>query len=228
MDLLLDPPLPGPANMARDELLLTQAVERGRAAVRWYAWSPATLSLGYFQDDEPDVRPELPRVRRLSGGGAIVHDAEWTYAVAAPSGVLGETRALYAKLHEAIVTELTAAGLDVAMRGVDEPALDDSFLCFGRGDRHDILSGRRKVVGSAQRRRGGAVLQHGSVALDVVPVAERVGFGDFARAVTARLGDARDAAWTDDEADYADRWAAAKYATLDWTAELRRGPRRVP
>ena len=226
--LLLDPPLPGPVNMARDELLLQQAVERGEAAVRWYEWSPATLSLGYFQADEPDVLPALPRVRRLSGGGAIRHDREWTYSLAAPSGVFGPTPDLYRRVHEAIIAELSAAGVETAMRGVDNPAVDGNFLCFERGDRHDILLGDRKVVGSAQRRRGGAVLQHGSVAL-TGPIAAAVEDGRlvrdaFVRGVTARFAGATDSEWSDAETAFAADWAERKYARLEWTGDLRRGP----
>ena len=235
MDLILDPALSGPANMARDELLLTQAIEYGRLATRWYAWSPATLSLGYFQSDEPHVRPDLPRVRRLSGGGAIIHDVEWTYSLAAPSGVLGESTDLYARVHEAILAETAASGLLLAMRGVDERELDDRFLCFGRGDRHDILTGGTKVVGSAQRRRGGAVLQHGSIAVGVDIDGRTIGqacdFQSFAESVARRLVgpiELRRVEWTAEEREAADAWATRKYGHLDWQGPLRRGPAAVP
>src|SRR6266567_4064320 len=77
----------GPTNMAADEALLESASERGVASLRFYTWSEPTLSLGYFQ---PSARPlavrSLPWLRRSSGGAAIVHHHELTYALALPAG----------------------------------------------------------------------------------------------------------------------------------------------
>lgn len=175
--LLVDDAVNGPGNMARDELLLEQADRHGSIALRWYQWSPATLSLGYFQADDPAVLPELPRVRRLSGGGAIRHDTEWTYSFAAPREHVPQVGQLYEIFHEAIVSVLVEAGCSVAMRGQDDRSIDGNFLCFQRGDRHDIVvtsgpTAGTKIVGSAQRRRGRAVVQHGSVEL-ATPIARR-------------------------------------------------------
>src|SRR5262245_54161477 len=80
----------GPAQMAADEALLEHAHATGGRALRFYTWEPATLSLGYFQpaaERLPDPRlAALPYVRRSTGGGAIVHDRELTYALAFPRG----------------------------------------------------------------------------------------------------------------------------------------------
>src|SRR5689334_22732481 len=74
----------GPTNMAVDETLL-EAAAAGTASLRFYGWSAATLSLGYFQR-AADRLVALPWVRRPSGGGAIVHHLEVTYCLALPAG----------------------------------------------------------------------------------------------------------------------------------------------
>ena len=244
--LIDDTPLDGPTNMARDEILLEQADRYNSPTIRWYQWAPATLSLGYFQSDDPTVLPALPRVRRLSGGGAIVHDAEYTYAIAAPRTLIPDVRGLYTTVHKAIVDVLrNECQFEIGMRGVDNKAIDGEFLCFARGDRHDIVTpSQTKIVGSAQRRRGSAVLQHGSVATAVgIPsldethhpsnLKDSLTFPDFVGAVTERLKNESHfetigSDWSREECDSADEWARLKYDQLEWTVTLRRGPKIIP
>lgn len=165
-----DPPAAGAWNMAVDAALLESAVSQGCCALRWYSWQEPTLSLGYFQKFSPEENSALaplPVVRRLSGGGAIVHDRELTYSCVLPaSHPLSRTpHDFYVALHQVLVAELQAAGFPVQMRGTLDAEKNSEFLCFGRGDRWDILLDGYKVLGSAQRRRKGAVLQHGSLVL---------------------------------------------------------------
>ena len=167
MRILQDPPATGSVNMARDLGLLEEAIAGGGPAMRWYRWSEPTISLGYSQDDDPAVHPGLPRVRRLSGGGAILHDDEWTYSLTLPRSHphAVEPSRLYRLVHRAIVNAAPSA---VRFRGQSQRELDGAFLCFARGDANDLLvaegpTAGQKVVGSAQRRRRGAVLQHGSI-----------------------------------------------------------------
>jgi lipoate-protein ligase A len=162
-------PEDGVRNMAVDEALLEAALDRGECTVRWYRWNTATVSLGYFQDAAGAATvPELaglPIVRRLTGGGAILHHHEWTYSCTVPrSNPLAEhpTR-IYDLVHEPIVAALKEQGIRAALRGAALAALEGTFLCFGRGDPRDIVLGGHKILGSAQRRRRGAVLQHGSL-----------------------------------------------------------------
>jgi lipoate-protein ligase A len=157
--------------MAIDEALLEAALDRGDLTVRWYRWETATVSLGYFQDAASAAASPaiagLPVVRRLSGGGAILHHHEWTYSCAVPSAhpfAVVPAR-LYEVVHEQIIACLKEAGLPGGFRGERLAEREGTFLCFGRGDPRDIVVGKDKIVGSAQRRRRGAVLQHGSVLL---------------------------------------------------------------
>lgn len=170
-------PASGGWNMAVDEVLLESALRHGVCSLRWYRWREPTLSLGYFQSpDDPlidDRFTGLPVVRRLSGGGAILHDRELTYscAIAPRHPLAAEPGSLYTAMHAAIVAELARVGVGVAPRGVADKGLDANFLCFSRGDANDLVIAGHKVLGSAQRRRRGAVLQHGSLLLERSPVA---------------------------------------------------------
>jgi lipoate-protein ligase A len=168
-------PASGAWNMAVDEALLESAVAGGPCTLRWYRWERATLSIGYFQAGnaaQNDPRfGGLPVVRRLSGGGAIVHDHEWTYACTLPArhDLACDARQLYALVHEAVIQALAGLGFPAELRGKADASRGNEFLCFGRGDDFDVVMGGNKVLGSAQRRRKGAVLQHGSLVLRASP-----------------------------------------------------------
>lgn len=161
----------GAWNMAIDAALLERCQESGRCHLRLYRWSEPTLSLGYFQKDESEIPPHLstlPRVRRLSGGGAILHHRELTYSCTVPPEhpLARNPVRLYDVMHAGIIKVLSEFGWNCRLRGAVTCELPDSpFLCFARGDARDVLFEQHKVVGSAQRRRKGAVLQHGSILL---------------------------------------------------------------
>ncbi len=180
---LLDPPLPGPANMGRDAALLERCGDGSPIVLRFYAWSPATISLGYFQDhadylDLPPPAGRLPVVRRTTGGGAILHDLELTYSLVIPLShplVKGRPNSLYNVAHEAVIA---AVGHDVHFVGdgctsCGGAAQRGPFFCFARRHALDVAigdsrgpGGLSKIAGSAQRRTPNAILQHGSIMLD--------------------------------------------------------------
>lgn len=182
-------PQTGVWNMALDEALLEAAARRGESILRLYRWSEPTLSLGYFQKilpaDLSEALRSLPRVRRLSGGGAILHHFEWTYACAIPRThpLAKKTEKLYEVVHTALIRSLSNLGVHASLRG--ESTADAPFLCFLRGDPRDVVVAGQKVAGSAQRRRRGAVLQHGSILLRRSPFAPAVpGIVDLAPQLT--------------------------------------------
>jgi lipoate-protein ligase A len=161
----------GAWNMAVDETLLEAVAAGAPPTLRLYTWTEATISLGYFQREAPELEPGgrfhgLPVVQRLSGGGAILHHQELTYSCCIPGvhPLAGEPARLYDELHRQIRQALAELGALVEPRGIVEGD-DKPFLCFARGDRRDLLCRGFKVVGSAQRRRRRAVLQHGSILL---------------------------------------------------------------
>ncbi len=153
-------------------------LERDVAILRLYSWSQPTLSLGYFQayDDRLDHLESngLELVRRGTGGGAIVHHYDWTYSIALPAsalpGTVGAAQPLYDCVHDAVVAWLRKGGFD-ARKWIDSGDRSDcsgsgcSFLCFERRSVGDVVIGGDKVMGSAQRRLRGALLQHGSLLL---------------------------------------------------------------
>ncbi|MBP7937035.1 MAG: lipoate--protein ligase family protein [Phycisphaerae bacterium] len=173
---LTDPPLDGPANMARDEALL-QRVGAGQSppTLRFYHWSPATISMGYFQPYQdfaslPPPAGTLPVVRRQTGGGAILHDQELTYSLTLPLDhpLIGKGNAngLYDRVHEGFAAVLGYLGIAVS-RGAATGACSHRgpFFCFERHSCFDLIVNGRKILGSAQRRTNHAVLQHGSLVL---------------------------------------------------------------
>ncbi len=180
--LLVDPPASGPWNMAVDEVLLATAAEQGICSLRFYEWSEPTLSLGYFQPyaaqvEHPSSRA-CPVVRRASGGGAIVHDQELTYCLAVPLAhpLAADAVRLYTLVHEALTATLAHWQISSALSAGSQLARqEEPFLCFARRAQGDVVvdqvSGmesvfsRPKIAGSAQRRRQGAVVQHGSILL---------------------------------------------------------------
>ncbi len=203
-----DPPRSGPANMAYDEALLEAALHDGFCCVRIYRWAEPTLSLGYFQPFDEHLRRQFPGlavVRRLSGGGALIHHHEITYSLVIPADhpLARVPIQLYERVHDAVISVLGARGIPARLRG--EASAASPFLCFGRGDPRDILVCGHKVLGSAQRRRRGSVLQHGALLLrrsphapefpgivDLLPWAEASQLAGLdaamGRAIAARLG----------------------------------------
>jgi lipoate-protein ligase A len=174
--VLQDPPLDGARNMARDEALLrlVGALE-SPPTLRLYQWCPATISLGYFQPfaEYQALRAPagtLPVVRRLTGGGAILHDLELTYSLTLPAGhplLLEGPSHPYELAHDAIIRCLGAFDIEAARDGEtdDSGPTRGPFFCFARRHKFDVLIDEDKVAGSAQRRTKEAVLQHGSIIL---------------------------------------------------------------
>lgn len=160
----------GERNMALDRALL-RAYQRGELnspLLRVYAWDPPALSLGYHQSvrdlDLSRLRAQrIDLVRRPSGGGAVLHWREWTYAVAGPLGIPGlggGFREIYASLAGSLVEALNRLGVAAQSEGTGGP---ESFLCFESLHGHEISVGGRKLVGSAFRQTRRAFLQHGSL-----------------------------------------------------------------
>lgn len=174
--LIFDEPATGVWNMAVDEALLESAASDGICTLRFYGWSEPTLSLGYFQShadrEQHSASRDCPLVRRLSGGGAILHDDELTYSFAAPANLCSSahSQSLYDSFHESLVEALLHWQVQARLceRASGLPAEGEPFLCFQRRSPGDVVvgdspTGSIKIAGSAQRRRRGAILQHGSL-----------------------------------------------------------------
>ncbi len=186
-------PSDGLTNMATDLALLDHARRTGEATLRLYAWARPTLSLGRHERGRGvfDLRAlresGIDLVRRPTGGRALLHDHEVTYAVAAPTaaGTLGETyravnalllaalRSLGVQVDEAARTSRGARGGE-GVRADDAghhpapvtPLRPDGAPCFAEPSAGELVVDGAKLVGSAQWRDGGAWLQHGSILLE--------------------------------------------------------------
>ncbi len=155
--------------MAIDEALLDDASRTGMAFLRLYRFDPPCWSFG--RNDPAVEREEIAIVRRPTGGRAVWHEHEVTYAVAAPIAAFGRLRDAYRAIHERLATALRSLGADVTL-AADRPTRplgDRPHACFAETVGGEVLVGGRKVIGSAQVRRGAAFLQHGSILLDGSP-----------------------------------------------------------
>ncbi|GIW72195.1 MAG: lipoate--protein ligase [Planctomycetota bacterium] len=232
-------------NMGLDAALLAGA-ER-RPTLRVYGWREPAVSLGRFQqlarDQAPPALRSLPWVRRPSGGGAVLHRDELTYAIAAPLAALGggrprrgALRAAIAAVHAALLEALDRLGIAAELRngatgrcaaemapargpaggaqasGGCEPlpaaprpgAGDEPALCYERARGAAIFAGGRKLIASAQRHAGRALLMHGAIPLGARPNAPA--------ATTVRLAAGRPVS----RAELAAALRAAFAARLGW------------
>ena len=149
--------------MAIDESLLVDAARSGEAFLRLYRFDPPCWSFGR---NDPAIDRE--GVRRPTGGRAVWHEHEVTYAVAAPIITFGRLRDAYRAIHERLAAALRSLGADVTLAAdrPTRPLRDRPHACFAETVGGEVLAGGRKVIGSAQVRRGAAFLQHGSILLD--------------------------------------------------------------
>lgn len=214
--------------MAVDQALLDAAEASGGAWLRLYRWEPHCLSFGRH---EPAARRYhrakiralgLDCVRRPTGGRAVWHAEELTYAVAAPVAVFGSLPRAYQTIHQLLAGVIAALGLDARL--APAPARTTGLeggACFARPAGGEVMVEGWKVVGSAQLRQGEAFLQHGSILLAGTqePVAA-VSAGDVPpggeRALARLLG--REVA----AGEMAAHIAAA--ARASWTGKWRDGP----
>ena len=247
--VLVDPPLAGSRNMARDHALARE-LGSGQAVLRLYRWDRPTISLGRNEpgassyDSDMAREAGIPFVRRPTGGRAVLHDAELTYAVVVPLSVLGDFKRAYRLVNEGLVSGLRGLGADVSLAGANgESRRPSAGPCFRAPAAGEVIAGGRKLVGSAQARIGGALLQHGSLIVSgdqgalerlrrddepVEPPAtleellERPpAWEELTRAVRAGLETAFGGDWSDGELNgresAAERELEALYASDDWT-----------
>ena len=150
--------------MAADEALLDRVVRSGGAFLRLYRWDPPTLSIGRNQ---PNTFYDVPIVRRPTGGQAVWHEHELTYAAVAPIALFGSLRKAYCEIHTRLARAMRALGVEAVLAPAHPPIRPSAHpaSCFAMPVGGEILVGGRKLVGSAQVRRGDAFLQHGSILL---------------------------------------------------------------
>jgi len=144
-------------NMAIDEAISESVRAGGPPTIRFYRWTPSAVSIGYFQalDREVDrmvcAAEGVDVVRRRTGGGAVYHDKELTYSIIGkeelfPKGITES----YHEICGRVVAGLSKLGLSGEFHPIN-----------------DVLVGNKKISGNAQTRRGGVLLQHGTILYDL-------------------------------------------------------------
>ena len=158
--------------MARDVALQTRAGQTGETVFSVYSWIRPTLSFGRNQPaiglyDTAKIRDEgIDVVRRPTGGRAILHHREITYSVTAPieDASLHET---YSRINQILQRGLARLGVLVeAAVGAEHAEVPSVRPCFETPARGELVAAGSKLVGSAQWREDGALLQHGSILVD--------------------------------------------------------------
>jgi lipoate-protein ligase A len=157
--------------MAIDQALLGRA-GRGERWLRLYRWLPHCLSFGRH---EPATRRYdrariaalgLDVVRRPTGGRAVWHAEELTYAIAVPADTMGGLQDAYREIHRMLQAGLRRLGIEAEMAPPRKTAGVGAGACFAAPAGGEIVIGDRKAVGSAQLREGAGLLQHGSILLE--------------------------------------------------------------
>jgi lipoate-protein ligase A len=157
-------------NMAIDEAILDEHIQGGvPPTLRIYQWDPPALSLGYNQRIERDVdiakcqEAGVEVVRRITGGGAVLHARELTYSIvsAVDDGIPESVAGSYRFLSQGLIASYKILGLDVELKPGRN--MTRSTACFSVATLADLTYQGKKLAGSAQARRGNALLQHGSL-----------------------------------------------------------------
>lgn len=182
--LFLEEAPDGATNLALDEILLDRVSEANAPTttyLRFYGWAQPTLSLGFAQKASRVVnfdfcrRHQIQVVRRITGGRAVLHHQEVTYAVISNDQILfskPSIKATYYEIARGLSCGLQHLGIETSLAVLSkkkQKALRVNFCsaCFTRSHNHEILFAGKKLIGSAQRRTQRAFLQHGSILLDL-------------------------------------------------------------
>jgi lipoate-protein ligase A len=167
-------------NMATDEALIEFYMLNKTPVLRLYSWQPAGISIGKYQDAVKDINVENCRndntaiVRRMTGGGAILHDNELTYCIVCSEEDIRCKKAPVKKSFEKLNSFIMRLYLDFGLNpvyakdviGYPRPGERPGF-CFSGNEEYDIIIANRKVGGNAQARKKGLIFQHGSIPLSI-------------------------------------------------------------
>ena len=255
-----DPARAGAENMAADHTLAHSVAQGGPssgkgsaappAVLRLYTWKRPTISfgrnepvLGVYSPDSDQLR-NIDLVRRPTGGRAVLHDEELTYAVAVPSRALGGARETYRVLNHALLNAVRSLGTVADIHGdPHERALPLSAgPCFHSPAEGEVIANGRKLIGSAQARIGGALLQHGSIMISgdqtllstiglstshhqPATLSEQIGEVDMERVVDAVVGSMKkcfgggwaEGEYSADEKRMCTQLVESRYAADQWT-----------
>lgn len=159
--------------MAVDAALMQRARESGEAVLRVYTWARPTVSFGRNQAAQEYYSAErlsgagVDVVRRPTGGRAILHYREITYSVTAPASPATPLKAAYGLINDMLLEGLNMLGVNTQLaQAGGRAARPNASPCFASPSEGEVMAHGRKLVGSAQWREDGALLQHGSILVD--------------------------------------------------------------
>jgi lipoate-protein ligase A len=164
--------LDGAEQMALDAGLMDRARETGESLLRVYAWSRPTLSFGRHEsirgrfDPQSLDRANVDAVRRPTGGRVLLHDHEVTYSVTAPAPEDERLKESYRRINAVLMAAIARLGVNVAESSGSAARQPGGAACFAEPSKGELVVDGRKLVGSAQLRERGALLQHGSILID--------------------------------------------------------------
>ncbi|MCK5237240.1 MAG: lipoate--protein ligase family protein [Deltaproteobacteria bacterium] len=170
--LIIDGPESGTFNMAADESLLSVVSKaQEKPTLRLYSWREPSITIGYSQDASFFNGSEVPVIRRLTGGRAVLHFDELTYSITCPAGTSLFDQGIhdvYRLVGKCLKGALDSAGLECyPARSQQSAGGNKKASCFHAPNRYELLCDGKKVTGSAQRRFKDSFIQHGSVMLSV-------------------------------------------------------------
>jgi lipoate-protein ligase A len=165
-------------NMAVDEAIMA-GVRQGvaPATIRFYRWSPPAVTIGYFQHIQREIdlakctQMGVDVVRRLTGGRAVLHHREVTYSIACPEAdplAGGTVIQSYLRISRGLLAGVRSLGApaELVPYGAKKDS-SQSAACFEAPSWYELLVGGKKLLGSAQTRKQGIMLQHGSLPLEL-------------------------------------------------------------
>jgi lipoate-protein ligase A len=168
--------LPCYENMAIDEYLIKYYEKTKRPVLRFYGWAPASISIGKYQNAMNDINIEvctdddMTIVRRMTGGGAILHDEELTYSIVCSEEDIDcknlPVKQTFEKLNAFILNMYKELGLKAAYAkdsGKKVKFSEPVPFCFSCNEEYDILIKGKKLGGNAQNRKKDIIFQHGSI-----------------------------------------------------------------
>jgi len=167
-------------NMAVDEaIMISHGKNEVPPTLRFYSWEPAALSLGYFQKTNEEINYQncqkegIDLVRRLTGGRAILHNQEITYSLIIREDyklLADSIEKSYQQISRGLVCGLQQLGIPAELKAVErgkKAPMGHSAACFDAPSWNEVILDNKKLIGSAQRRKNGTILQHGSLPLEM-------------------------------------------------------------
>ena len=162
-------------NMAVDEALLSAFSENDLPVLRLYRWEVPSLSFGRFSQPEMILdcnrvrRENIPYVRRITGGGILVHGSDISYSMIVPRSFVEEqgVRKSYRELCAFLIRLYGNLGIDAGFAHDLQFPESKSPVCLAGTEAYDIIADGRKIGGNAQRHTRHALLQHGSIPLEI-------------------------------------------------------------